>query len=576
MSNQNNKPQFRFEVDSVHPKTGGVLNNLPNKAAKRVSPTDAVAIFAARKTRVDAAHLPQAVARMQTQSFAAQPGFASTTQSPASIAEMARALKNDVDLIFYHVYNQIEYYPTNGVQKGSLGCLIDGIGNAWDQASLLVDLLREAGYTANFVYGVIDLSKDEAAAWLGTDSSDIVLPSYVLTHGGIPNNPYGEGEEARISLNHVWVKVEIDNVEYVLDPSYKAYTNISGIDLGVAMDYDQTSLLSAADTGTTHGTGDLWIQNVNESAIGTELTGYASNLIDWIKTNNPTATMEEIVGGRSINQIDTPVRQTSLPYETGEPDSWEVIPNEYRTTMQFEYPGIDRTFFSDEIYGKRLTFFFNTSYEPELRLDGELKNAGTAQAADSSALALVTILHPYVDTVYDQSFNLLINAPYTGNVVTFYYLIGATFGATREGMVHYHEKRMSVAKASGANEFAEELLGEQLSVAFYTLAAELARSSDLLSQMSNCKYVYHHNVGRCARISAPTFFDFAIFDVPGVSVSFSTLVEDNDEAAEKLSFAIGMHSYAIEQLALAQVLGIPASSATTVLQKANSDGPLCL
>ena len=77
---------------------------------------------------------------------------------PASIAELARALKNDPDLIYEYVRNNIAYYPTWGVQKGAIGALLDNQGTAFDQATLMVQLLRQAGFTANHVKGRINLT----------------------------------------------------------------------------------------------------------------------------------------------------------------------------------------------------------------------------------------------------------------------------------------------------------------------------------------------------------------------------------------------------------------------------------
>jgi len=93
----------------------------------------------------------------------AQPGVT----APASIPELARALKNDVNLIYEYVYTNVEYSPTYGVKKGALGTLLDGHGNDFDQAALMVALLRQAGYTANYVYGQIELSPAQMTAWLG-------------------------------------------------------------------------------------------------------------------------------------------------------------------------------------------------------------------------------------------------------------------------------------------------------------------------------------------------------------------------------------------------------------------------
>lgn len=261
--------------------------------------------------------------------FAAAPGVASNTvATPAmTIAELARALKNDPDLIFYHVYNNIEFHPTFGLQKGSLGVMIDGNGNAFDQCQLLVDLLTEAGFTASFLYGELDLSQDEVSAWLGTDSTSIWNSYWLLVNGGIPCEAVWTGSVYRMELSHVWVKVTIDSVDYVLDPAFKSYSTTTGINLATAMSYSQSTFLDEADDGATL-TSD-YAQDVNAANIASELSTYTDNLIDYIKTNNPTATMDDVLGGRTIDKIDTPVRQTVHPKQKETPTSWGSIPNSY-------------------------------------------------------------------------------------------------------------------------------------------------------------------------------------------------------------------------------------------------------
>ncbi len=69
------------------------------------------------------------------------------TNAPAFAADpeveaLAAALKNDPDLIFEYVHDKIEFVPLYGLQKGGLGTLIDKSGTSFDQAQLLVELLR--------------------------------------------------------------------------------------------------------------------------------------------------------------------------------------------------------------------------------------------------------------------------------------------------------------------------------------------------------------------------------------------------------------------------------------------------
>lgn len=92
-------------------------------------------------------------------------GGDASPQGPASVAELARALSYDPDLIYQYVRNNIEFYPIFGVQKGSLGAVLDNQGTAYDQAMLMVDLLRASGYTATFVTGVIKVTAAQMNQW---------------------------------------------------------------------------------------------------------------------------------------------------------------------------------------------------------------------------------------------------------------------------------------------------------------------------------------------------------------------------------------------------------------------------
>ena len=101
------------------------------------------------------------------------------------ITGLVRALHNDPDLIFSFVHDAIEYELGYGVRKGALGTLLDGRGNAFDQAMLLVTLLRQAGYTASYVHGTIALTGEELANWLGLPEKADVVNS-VLGSAGMP------------------------------------------------------------------------------------------------------------------------------------------------------------------------------------------------------------------------------------------------------------------------------------------------------------------------------------------------------------------------------------------------------
>lgn len=539
---------------------------------KSVAPDEAAKIIESRPIDGPNIYRPALSAVLARASVKTLVGQASNTvQSPASIAELARALRNDVDKIFYHVYNNIEFHPNYGLAKGSLGCLIDGVGNAWDQSNLLVDLLRAAGYTANLVFGQIELTTAQLTAWLGTDASGAYNAANFLSTSGIPNQLNGTFPNQTLQMSHVWAQVTIAGTLYVLDPSYKAYTTTAAsINLTTATSYSQSTLLTQAQVGATVDASGNWIQNVNKANIATQLTTLSTNLVNYLKTNNPTATLDDVLGGRSINQISTPVRQTSLPYQkVGDvPVIWTTIPDTYKTTVRLQYPGIDITFFANDIYQKRLTMFFNGSFQPVLALDGVTVATGTAQPQGSYNSVLVTITHPYAVTYYNQSSYMTIKAPGFGG--TSYYLLGTSFGPTKKGMVDFHQKKVDVNASAGGASLSEPILGEQLSVAWNTYAAEFMGVADLVNRQTNTWTVNHHIAGLsfAETYLAPATY---LLDIPAVVTPTSPLAGDYVLAAKGQN-TINMHAYTLEQVALEQVFGLPSTSTTRVLDVANGNG----
>ena len=81
----------------------------------------------------------------RTSSFTGVSGFEGR---PPEIVEQARALGNDVDLIYEYVRNHIEVEFAFGLRKGALGAMIDRSGTPFDINVLFVELVRQAGYTA--------------------------------------------------------------------------------------------------------------------------------------------------------------------------------------------------------------------------------------------------------------------------------------------------------------------------------------------------------------------------------------------------------------------------------------------
>ena len=494
---------------------------------------------------------------------AAAGGFASNTVAGAhSIEELARALKNDVDLIYKFVYDNIEFIPTYGSQKGALGCLIDGMGNAFDQAELMVELLREAGYTASYQLGDLEMLEADAAAIFGTDTN-IWAISNLMAAGGIPNSTYWNWPNWYIRFTHCWVKVTISGTDYVFDPALKAYTAITGMNLDTALSFSTTTFMSNATSGATV-TSD-YVQNLNRSNIRGDLDDFTDNLIDYIKTNKPDATTDDVIGGRTINPQSGTVRNTAHPsLQSGTSvTTWTTdIPNTYNATLNVYYwdatTPIDETFYSKDIHGKRLTLFFNGSHQAELRLDGTLIATSGAQGVGTWSSVWLEVIHPYPTTFADEGHwqSVWADKPY---------LIAQAWGNAGRGMIEEHRLKARQNEFGGSSVTSEAVLGESLAQFWHTWNTKKSWACDVFNRMTDCKTVLHHQTGLVGH------YDTMLTDLGGIRWASGALDNDWDNV-DTNDTALAMHGISFEEGIMNEGMGIDGVSTTPLLDIANSNG----
>ena len=495
----------------------------------------------------------------EVKSFA--PGFASNTVAgPANIVELTRALRNDVDLIYEWVFNNIENHVTYGLQKGAVGAIIDGFGNSFDQADLMVQLLRQAGFTANYVNGELRMNGAQAADWLGTDPANVFSASNFLANCLVPVTTVYNGTEWVMDFSHTWVVVTISGTDYVFDPALKTYTAIAGTNLATAMGYNAATFLSDANSGATI-TAD-YVQNMNRTNIRNNLDTLANNLVSWMQTNAHGATLDEILGGRTINQYDaaTPLRQTAHPFlkPGSTPTVWTSIPSSYKTTMRVLYDTIDETFYSDDLAGKRMTLFFNVSHEAELRLDGTLIATSSAQTPGSWNSVLLEIVHPYPYTWADQSvwYQIWEGKPY---------LLCHSFGNTSRAASQVHSRKEKANLAAGLATDSEAVLGELMANTWKMWDASGTQLANIINRMTNCTTANHHAAGIIG------WFDTPYTNIGMVKWSTGALDNDYDNASTN-DTVLAMHGVAMETQMFNQSARIDGVSTTPLIDIANSAG----
>lgn len=485
---------------------------------------------------------------------------------PASIAELARALRGDPDLIYEYVRNNIEYVPTWGIVKGEFGTLLDNQGTAFDQAALMIALLRQSGYTASFVKGRINLTAAQVGDWLGVDTTNVCAVLNLLGGAQIPvasvtataagSCPGSTAALYSLKVDHVWVKATINGSTYYFDPSYKPHVRKAGINLAAATGYNAASFMSGATSGATI-TSD-YVQGLNRANVRASLAGYAGNLAGYLRANLPAATLDDVIGGMTIKPHDgSALRQTVLPYQDTSValTEWTDVPANYKPTLRVQYQGIDRTFTSDAIYGKRLTLTYNASNQPVLSLDGTALATGTATTPGNYGTVTMTVTHgAYANTGANQNFTQQIKAGGT-------FLIGNGWGPAGRGTIEQHRSKLDQALASGAAASSEAALGSTLAVLSSSWIGQVNQSDYITDRLARTNTLFHHQVGIAGYNTA------AYVDLPG---NMLTVVSQDANPAKEAAafFSDSMHSSIFESTAVQQTTGGSAVSTVKLIDMA--------
>ena len=404
------------------------------------------------------------------------------------------------------------------------------------------------------------LSPAQAASWLGTDPTDVGTSYSVLNNGGISVQFFG----ANILVGHLWISVSINATTYVFDPSIKAYTTTPAINLATTMGYTQAAFLASAKTGATVDPSGNFIQNVNRTNLRSQLATYATNLQSWIQSNNPTARLEDVSGGRTINQISAPVRLTSLPYEApGDmPTLWTAIPDSFKATINLFYGSITKQFFSSDVHGQRLTLFYNSATQkPELRLNGVLIASSYTQGGPGGNISM-SVSHPYASSFANQSWI----QPVNGVCV----LIGCCFGPMSQSTIDYCDQQYEKLSAYGADPLSEPVLGSLLARLYYGRQAQIAKLAQTGASIYSAFWTQHHDLGASwfqTNAAYPAGQGAAGFDIRATVTFFSNL-----KSGANVLGATGAYAFAnmLEELTLQQVTGINSVATPRVIDVANS------
>jgi transglutaminase-like putative cysteine protease len=316
--------------------------------------------------------------------------LAPTPDAPHTAAIRALAVtelgKNPV-AIYNWVHDNIAYVPTYGSIQGAEDTLNKKSGNAFDQASLTVAMLRSAGIHARYVVGTVEVPEYKLRNWMGGFKT-IDAAQQILGQGGIPNVALVKGGRiVSVRMEHAWVEAYVSmfpsrGAKHVggvtpgdhwipIDPSYKQHTFKAGMNLKDTVGFDAQSFVDAAKQGATVDEAEGWVQNLNQTNVKTRLDQYQQSIKQTIDNSVPngagTATVGDVLGTQTITPDKNPFLVGVLKnpvIAVGE--RYSSLPNSLRAQFryglyadQFSYtldsPDFQYQVPTSEIAGKKLT-----------------------------------------------------------------------------------------------------------------------------------------------------------------------------------------------------------------------------
>lgn len=269
-------------------------------------------------------------------------------QFTPEIRELAADLEYNPTKIFNFVRNYIEYIPTYGSIQGAHRTLMTGKGNSFDQASLLIALLRVSGISAKYEYGTVQVDIDKIKNWVG-GFTDSMAALRLMASGGIPVKGLVEGGTIKaVQFENVWVKAWIDYIPsrgavhkqgdtwIPLDPSFKQDTYAPGVDFNSAVPFDIQGFLNEVTSTATIDPATGSITGVNTDLAQTRVADYGAQIEIYLNANYPNATEEGILRNGEIIRKELPFLPLNLPY-TVVTKGWDApsLPSTLRHKLTF-------------------------------------------------------------------------------------------------------------------------------------------------------------------------------------------------------------------------------------------------
>lgn len=539
-----------------------------------------------------------------------------------AIDTAADLLPDDALAVYEYVRNTITFEPYYGSRKGATGTLEQESGNDYDQASLLIALLRYKQIPARYVTGTVEIPADKAMKWVGAETPEAAIR--ILASAGIPTvSVISGGRIAAVRLEHTWVQALVPYENYrgqypyqggrawvPLDPSFKQHEIKPGLDFTQISGLDVESLIDIMRTTGEVSPDKLTITNMNFDPVDAELKNCNERVESYLQEHGLTnATLDDVFGGKRVIYESLAVLPASLPYKTVVVTRESAsVPDSMAASIGFSIRGQDpfglnfsgtpdfsyRTKAFD-LSGKRITLswapatsedeavikhyggLFNTpaylvKVIPQLKIDGQVAASGQPVGLGYRQEFTISVKEPGMPE------DRVVNSVTTGS----FYAVGLNYQQISPLELSGIAERLEALAPTltGDNIYSDEGIGEILNGVAKAYFAQLDLGNKILAERFNVNSTRLISEAITAYSPRVKYLFMSPVDLsPGglyidVDRNIISVVSLNGDENNETAFvmASGILGSAMEHIIFEEMLNVQSVSTIKILEEANKVG----
>ncbi|MGH7988880.1 MAG: DUF6531 domain-containing protein, partial [Limisphaerales bacterium] len=339
-----------------------------------------------------------------------------------------------------------------------------------------------------------------------------------------------------------------------------------------------TGLSSNAVMTAAGGTDTAnYVTNLNEANLRGLLTGYTTNLLNYLQSNAPNASVDQVLGGwQIVPSTNTTLSQSllfdqdteSLPVE-----DWTDEPTNLMSSLTISFANTNYQWWIPQLQGDRVTLLYTTNGLAQLWQDDTLLVTNQTTAGDTNVVLSVNL--PY--GIWDFTNNVLDdNGDDDQTITNVYQRTNATYAILYAfepdwGWLQKRQQQLDLYRQEGLADNSRQVVSETLNVMGLDWMLQTACAGRILSEQSGMLPEYAHRLGCMAQEAGKGYYVDVVEEsgeFPNSSYDTASQNNRNLESDVDSYFGSALEHGIIEQL---QDSNLVAASTVKMLEIANTN-----